>query len=71
MVTMTATVIEAGGSQVLVRDNSNNQEVLVHTQNCTDNLMAGYMVQIVFDGSMTHSLPPQISAQSICIIRER
>ena len=31
MVTMTATVVQAWGSQVLVRDNSNGQEVLALT----------------------------------------
>lgn len=67
MVTMLATVIQAWGTQVLVRDNSNNQEVLVHTRYSTANLVAGDQVRIQFDGTMTTSIPPQISAQSICV----
>ena len=47
MVTMTATVVQAWGSQVLVRDNSNNQEVLVLTGYSTGNLAAGDQVRIV------------------------
>lgn len=66
MVTMTATVIQAWGSQVLVRDNSNNQEVLVLTSCSTGNLTAGDQVRIVYNGVMTASIPPQINAQSIC-----
>ncbi len=69
MVTMTATVVRAWDSQVLVNDNENGQEVLVNTNNSTSNLSAGYQVRIVYDGSMTYSLPPQIFAQSICVLR--
>jgi len=68
---MLATVVRAWGSQVLVRDNSNDQEVLVNTNYSTTNLTAGYQVRIVYDGIMTRSIPPQINAQSICIVRER
>ena len=67
MVTMFATVVQAWGSQVLVRDQSNNQEVLVHTNHSTSNLAAGDVVRIVYNGVMTASIPPQINAQSICI----
>lgn len=69
MVTMLATVVRAWGSQVLVTDNSNGQEVLVNTNNSTSNLNAGDQVRIVYDGIMTASIPPQISAQSICVLR--
>ena len=69
MVTMLATVVRAWGTQVLVTDNANWQEVLVNTNNSTGNLMAGEQVRIVFNGVMTASLPPQISAQSICVLR--
>ena len=62
MVTMTATVLQAWGKQVLVRDNSN----LVHTNYSTSNLSAGTQVRIVYNGVMTASIPPQINAQSIC-----
>ncbi len=69
MVTMIATVVRAWGSQVLVTDNANGQEVLVNTNYSTANLMAGEQVRIVYDGVMTASLPPQIGAQSICVLR--
>ena len=69
MVTMIATVVQAWGSQVLVTDNANGQEVLVNTNNSTANLAAGDQVRIVYDGVMTASLPPQIGAQSICVLR--
>ena len=69
MVTMLATVVQAWGSQVLVTDNANGQEVLVNTEYSTSNLAAGDLVRIVYDGIMTASLPPQISAQSICVQR--
>ena len=69
MVTMLATVVQAWGSQVLVTDNANGQEVLVNTEYSTSNLAAGDQVRIVYDGIMTASLPPQISAQSICVQR--
>ncbi len=69
MVTMLATVVQAWGTQVLVTDNANGQQVLVNTNNNTGNLAAGEQVRIVFDGVMTASLPPQISAQSICVLR--
>lgn len=69
MVTMIATVVRAWGSQVLVNDSANGQEVLVNTGYSTSNLTAGDQVRIVYDGVMTASLPPQISAQSICVLR--
>lgn len=69
MVTLLATVVRAWGSQVLVTDNSNGQEILVNTNYSTGNLAAGDQVRIVYDGVMTSSLPPQISAQSICVLR--
>lgn len=71
MVTLLGTVVRAWGSQVLVTDNSNGQEVLVNTNNSTSNLNAGDQVRVVYDGIMTSSIPPQISAQSICVLRMR
>lgn len=71
MVTLLGTVVRAWGSQVLVTDNSNGQEVLVNTNNSTSNLNAGDQVRIVYDGIMTASIPPQINAQSICVLRMR
>ena len=70
MVTMLATVVQSWTtSQVLVTDNANGQQVLVNTNYNTGNLTAGDQVRIVFNGVMTASLPPQISAQSICVLR--
>lgn len=69
MVTMLATVVQAWGTQVLVTDNANGQEVLVNTNNSTGNLNAGDQVRVIYDGIMTSSIPPQISAQSICVLR--
>lgn len=69
MVTMLATVVQAWDSQVLVTDNSSGQEVLVNTQNSTGNLIAGDQVRILYNGIMTASIPPQISADSICVLR--
>ena len=68
MVTMLATVVRAWGTQVLVTDNSNGQEILVRTNHTTGNLTAGDQVRIVFNGAMTASIPPQINAQSICVL---
>ena len=68
MVTLLATVLQAWGSQVLVSDSS-GQEILVNTNYSTSNLSAGDQVRIVYDGIMTASIPPQIAAQSICVLR--
>ena len=69
MVTMIATVVQAWGTQVLVTDNANGQQVLVNTNYSTGNLAAGDQVRIVYNSVMTASIPPQISAQSICVLR--
>lgn len=70
MVTMLATVVQSWNTtQVLVTDNANGQQVLVNTNHNTSNLNPGDQVRIVFNGVMTTSLPPQISAQSICVQR--
>lgn len=69
MMTMLATVVQAWGSQVLVTDNANGQEILVLTNNSTGNLVAGDQVRIVHNGVMTASIPPQLNAQSICVLR--
>ena len=70
MVTRLATVVQSWNTtQVLVTDNANGQQVLVNTNHNTSNLNPGDQVRIVFNGVMTASLPPQISAQSICVQR--
>jgi O-glycosyl hydrolase len=67
---MLATVVQSWNTtQVLVTDNANGQQVLVNTNHNTSNLNPGDQVRIVFNGVMTASLPPQISAQSICVQR--
>ena len=63
MVTMLATVVQSWNTtQVLVTDNANGQQVLVNTEYDTRGLVPGDQVRIVFNGVMTASLPPQISA---------
>ena len=70
MVTMLATVVQSWNTtQVLVTDNANGQQVLVNTEYDTRGLVPGDQVRIVFNGVMTASIPPQISAQSICVLR--
>ena len=70
MVTMLATVVQSWNTtQVLVTDNANGQPVVVNTEYDTRGLVPGDQVRIVFNGVMTASLPPQISAQSICVQR--
>ena len=69
MTIMLGTVLQAWGSQVLIQDNSNGEEVLVNTNYSTRNLSAGDQVRIEFNGAMTASIPPQISAISICVQR--
>lgn len=62
--TMTADVLENNGQSLLVRDWETGQEVLVHLPHpCR--LCPGDRVCIRYDGVMTMSLPPQISAQSV------
>ena len=68
MVTMLATVVRAWGSQVLVTDNANGQEVLVNTNNSTSNLTAGDQVRIVYDGIMPPSTPPLIRDLSMLVV---
>ncbi|MCI8538777.1 MAG: hypothetical protein HFF18_09000 [Oscillospiraceae bacterium] len=70
--TMEATVLQASsgrwGTELLVRDASNQQEVLVHTSYSARCFSAGNRILIQFDGAMTPSLPPQISASGICML---
>ena len=61
---MCATVCRACPSYLLVCDHATRQQVVVHTdQACR--FPAGTDVRICYDGAMTASMPPQISAQSI------
>lgn len=62
-----AKVLETGKNQILVMDFNTNQEVAVNLQ-CGCKFSVGDMIQIVYNGIMTMSIPPQISAQRITVI---
>lgn len=64
MFVMTATVISIDSRGLLVRDASNGQEVFVNFNN-PGAFSPGDMIRISFNGIMTQSIPPQISASSI------
>jgi len=59
-----AAVLRVNSGNLLVRDFENNQEVLVHFRNAR-NFRPGDHIRIEFNGQMTHSIPPQITAISI------
>ncbi len=61
--TMCATIIGIEDCGLLVVDNATEQEVLVKTR-CR-NFSEGERVKIIYNGIMTLSLPPQISAGRI------
>lgn len=64
--TMNAMVQTVESGRLLVCDAETHQEVVVHTS-CACRFRPGDSVCIVYDGTMTMSIPPQISA--ICIRR--
>ena len=61
---MTATVLSTQRDNLLVFDFSNRQQVQVNT-NGTFRFCPGDLVRIRYNGAMTMSIPPQISATSI------
>jgi len=61
---MNATVIRSNQGNLLVSDSSNGMEVLVLTRDAR-RFSPGDVVRITYNGQMTHSIPPQISATSI------
>lgn len=65
--TMTARVMEVSCNSLLVCDQSTCQQVQVNTSNACC-YRAGQCLCIHYDGAMTASIPPQISATSICRI---
>ena len=65
MTTMCATVLNAENCELLVCDQSNCQEVVVHSPIACC-FAKGDRVCIHYDGAMTASIPPQISASCIC-----
>ena len=62
--TMCALVIEVREDALLVRDQSTCQEVQVNTS-CAHCYSAGDRICIHYNGAMTASIPPQISADCI------
>jgi len=62
--TIDATVHKTYNDRLLVRDLSNNQEILVHFRNA-NRFSVGDFIRITFNGQMTRSIPPQITATSI------
>lgn len=63
--TMSATVRQVCPGNLLVCDHNTDQEVVVHTANAC-RFSRGDCVCIHFSGAMTMSIPPQITATSIC-----
>lgn len=61
---MLAIVLRVDPGSLLVRDVSNNQEVRVNTRE-SQRFSQGDRVAIFYNGAMTASIPPQISAISI------
>ena len=64
--TMKATVIHVRHTGLTVFDHKTRQEVIVHADN-TCRFHPGDRICIEYNGIMTLSLPPQISAD--CIVR--
>lgn len=60
---MTATVLQADRQSLLVR-NEEAEEVRVNYRNA-NNFSVGDRIRITFNGQMTFSIPPQITATSI------
>lgn len=65
---MNATVTQVRPENLLVNDLSNNQEVLVHFR-FSNQFSVGDNIQITYNGIMTRSIPPQITASSIQLHR--
>ena len=63
-VTLTARVLEVNCCDLLVCDCDNHQKVLVHTDNAC-RFCVGDIICIRYNGVMTMSIPPQISAKDI------
>lgn len=59
-----ATVLEVYNDRLLVRNLSNNQEIIVHSRNAR-RFSPGDTVRIRTNGQMTLSIPPQTTAVSI------
>lgn len=66
--TLWATVLEVRNSSLLVLDCRTCQQVIVFAQNAW-RFSIGDCVRIEYNGVMTLSIPPQISAMRICRVR--
>ena len=60
-VLMFATVLQVYGCELLVRDLTTSQEIIVHTMQAPC-FAVGENVSISYNGAMTLSIPPQITA---------
>lgn len=60
---MCATVSCVEDNRLMVIDNKTRQEVAVNT--CCLNFEQGDRIKIIYNGAMTMSIPPQISASRI------
>ena len=58
---MSARILDIEDDRLLVRDMRTRQEVAVNTD-CTCGLEVGDRIIIFYNGAMTMSIPPQISA---------
>ena len=63
-VTMEGTVLSVDCGDLLVRDCETCQEVTVLTEYACD-FSAGDCVRVVYNGAMTRTMPPQITAMCI------
>ena len=63
-VSMKACILQANDCDLLVRDCNTKQEVVVHSDHAC-HFCVGDTVCIVYNGVMTLSIPPQISAMNI------
>ncbi len=61
MTIMCAVIVEVNRDSLLVRDSATSQEVLVRT-NCVCGFQRNDRVNILYNGVMTMSIPPQINA---------
>ena len=61
---MIATVRQVRPNSLLVRDRATSQDVVVNTRDARG-FCPGDVVRIVYNGVMTQSIPPQISAARI------
>ena len=67
---MTAIILDITATGMLVRDESNGQEVMVFYRN-PRRFNVGNRVRITYNGIMTMSVPPQITAGNIQILQAR